>query len=353
MATKKVSQAKANQPALSFIDLAKIKTLPQVRTEFDSASLDELAKSIKQHGMLQPVLLRPEGDSFVVIAGERRLRAAELAGLKAVPALVGEVAEDQAFEMQLVENIQREDLSLADTAAGVLRLYERHQSLKAVAAIVQKSLPWCSKHLAAATKLSYEASWMLTNGRTEDLDLVLTMDQIQKTGKWYPRGMELSEQIGEGKAGRKEARALLATIREEIEADRADKRQAKKDAQQQGLDLDSSTPASAEPPPWSAQEAMNVLHDELIARDHPPAEKLLEGLTREQLVAMADLVKFAWDLGKKAAKDTDVQKMRALWRFADDESSEPMDCAAFILGTASIKLSMLDLIGEFHQLVHG
>jgi ParB/RepB/Spo0J family partition protein len=351
MATKKVSRAKAAQPALSFIDLDKIKTLPQVRTEFNPESIDELAKSLKQHGMLQPVLLRPDGDYFVVIAGERRLRAAELAGLKAVPALVGDVAEDHAVEMQLVENIQREELSLADTAAGVLRLYERHQSLKAVAAIVQKSLPWCSKYLAAATKLSYEAAWMLTQGMTEDLDLVLTMNQIQQTGKWYPRGSALRDKIQDGQAGRKEARALLAQIREEIEQEKADKKAAKKaGAQQPGLDLDGQA-GPKEPPPWDADDELDTLHDLVLQPDHPPVDKLLEALTREQLAAMADVVKSAWDAGKKSAKGTEVQKMRAFWRYLD-VGCDTMQSAAFILGASSVKLNVHDLLKELHHLMH-
>jgi ParB family transcriptional regulator, chromosome partitioning protein len=95
----------------------------QPRTRMDEASLRELAESIKTQGIMQPILVRPLTDSrFEIIAGERRWRAARLAGLTEVPALVRTVADNVALAMALIENIQREDLNPLEQAGGIQRL---------------------------------------------------------------------------------------------------------------------------------------------------------------------------------------------------------------------------------------
>jgi ParB family chromosome partitioning protein len=99
----------------------------QPRKVFDDAHLQELAASIRAQGIIQPVLVRKEGDGFRLIAGERRWRAAQLAGLKEIPALVREATEVQAFEMALVENLQRADLNPMEEAEGYQRLVEEFQ----------------------------------------------------------------------------------------------------------------------------------------------------------------------------------------------------------------------------------
>jgi ParB family chromosome partitioning protein len=97
----------------------------QPRTRFDDARLDELAASIKTQGIIQPLIVRTRVDGgYELIAGERRWRAAQRAGLHEVPAVVRDVAPTQAFEMALVENLQREDLNPLEEAAGYQRLIE-------------------------------------------------------------------------------------------------------------------------------------------------------------------------------------------------------------------------------------
>ncbi|HVZ87805.1 MAG TPA: ParB/RepB/Spo0J family partition protein [Polyangia bacterium] len=98
----------------------------QPRTKFNEARLDELAASIKAQGIIQPLIVRTrttdEGGGYELIAGERRWRAAQRAGLFEVPAVIRDVAPSQAFEMALVENLQREDLNPLEEAAGYERL---------------------------------------------------------------------------------------------------------------------------------------------------------------------------------------------------------------------------------------
>jgi len=97
----------------------------QPRTQMDPATIAELAESIKAQGVIQPILARPLGDGhFEIIAGERRWRAARLAGLDSVPVLVREVRDDLALAMALIENIQREDLNPMEEAAGIQRLID-------------------------------------------------------------------------------------------------------------------------------------------------------------------------------------------------------------------------------------
>ncbi|TMG91746.1 MAG: ParB/RepB/Spo0J family partition protein [Betaproteobacteria bacterium] len=95
----------------------------QPRTKMDDSSLAELAASIRTQGLMQPILVRPMGSNrYEIIAGERRWRAAKIAGLAEVPALVREVPDSSALAMALVENIQREDLNPLEEAGGVQRL---------------------------------------------------------------------------------------------------------------------------------------------------------------------------------------------------------------------------------------
>jgi ParB family transcriptional regulator, chromosome partitioning protein len=97
----------------------------QPRTRMDEGALNELAASIRNQGLMQPILVRPLGDGlYEIIAGERRTRAAALAGLAEVPVLVREVADENAAVMALIENIQREDLNALEEAQGVQRLLD-------------------------------------------------------------------------------------------------------------------------------------------------------------------------------------------------------------------------------------
>ncbi|HEX5748921.1 MAG TPA: ParB/RepB/Spo0J family partition protein [Archangium sp.] len=96
----------------------------QPRRHFDEEKLRELTESIKAQGVLMPVLVRKDGDGYKIIAGERRWRASQLAGLHEIPAIVREVTEVEAFELALVENLQRADLNPMEEAEGYHRLVE-------------------------------------------------------------------------------------------------------------------------------------------------------------------------------------------------------------------------------------
>ena len=105
------------------VDIQIIHSNPfQPRLQMNDEGLEELAESIRIHGVLQPIILRSDGTGYEIVAGERRWRAAQKAGLSTVPAIVEEVNEQKRLEIALIENLQREDLNPLDLAKGIHRL---------------------------------------------------------------------------------------------------------------------------------------------------------------------------------------------------------------------------------------
>jgi ParB family chromosome partitioning protein len=123
------------------IEIARIRPNPnQPRIQFDEGSLGELAESISERGVLQPILLRPDGDDYQIIAGERRWRAAQKARLHVIPAIVREIDESTTAELALIENIQRQDLNALEEAEGYRQLIKAHgHTQDGVGKIVHKS----------------------------------------------------------------------------------------------------------------------------------------------------------------------------------------------------------------------
>ena len=132
--TKKTTK-KTQSPEIS---ISKIKTNQyQPRTTFDEKKLQELSESIKKHGVVQPILVREEGSGFELVAGERRMRASKLAGLKKIPAVITKATDIQSLEIAILENVQREDLNPLEVSKGYQRLkdefgYTQEQVAKSV-----------------------------------------------------------------------------------------------------------------------------------------------------------------------------------------------------------------------------
>lgn len=123
------------------IEVARIRRNPnQPRIHFDEIALEELAQSIRERGVLQPILLRSDAEGYMIIAGERRWRAAQRVQLHTIPAIVRDVDESTIAELALIENIQREDLNPLEEAEGYKQLIEAHgHTQDGVARIVHKS----------------------------------------------------------------------------------------------------------------------------------------------------------------------------------------------------------------------
>ena len=120
----------------------------QPRKKFDDDSIEELATSIKEHGLIQPIIVVKKEDYYMIVAGERRWRAAKLAGINKVPVVIKEYDEREISEIALIENIQRESLNPIEEAEGILSLMEKYDlKQEELAKIVSKSRPYIANSL--------------------------------------------------------------------------------------------------------------------------------------------------------------------------------------------------------------
>ncbi|EWC42322.1 ParB/RepB/Spo0J family partition protein [Pseudomonas stutzeri] len=167
----------AMQEEAAKVDTRELQHLPldliqrgkyQPRRDMDAQALEELAQSIRNHGVMQPIVVRPVGAGrYEIIAGERRWRASQQAGLQSVPALVREVADEAAIAMALIENIQREDLSPIEEAVALQRLQQEFQlTQQQVADAVGKSRVAVS-NLLRLIGLPEEIKTLLSHGDLE------------------------------------------------------------------------------------------------------------------------------------------------------------------------------------------
>lgn len=166
--------------------LTLITTKKQVRTEFedDDNPLQELADDIKARGILQPILVRPiQGGKYELVAGERRVRAAKMAGLKAIPALVKSMTDEEAEEAQFIENIRRKNLTLQEEAQRIQRDLDACGG--DVEAVLQKygkpksGRSWIYK-MRALLNLSEQAQRLISENITADMEVINDVRQIEK-----------------------------------------------------------------------------------------------------------------------------------------------------------------------------
>ena len=140
-----IEKVEARKPELDkeviFVKITRVEpNREQTRKNFDEDSVLELSESIKQHGILQPLLVQDKKDYFEIIAGERRWRAAKMAGMKEIPVIIKKLSDREAVEISLIENIQREDLNPIEEALAFKRLLtEFHLKQDEVAERVSKS----------------------------------------------------------------------------------------------------------------------------------------------------------------------------------------------------------------------
>lgn len=131
------------------ISLKEIKVNPfQPRKIFDEAALNELAESIKEHGVLQPIIVRRKGKSFEIVVGERRFRGSKIAGLSEIPVVVRELTDQQMMEIAILENLQREDLTPIEEAEAYQNLMESlNLTQEQLAFRLGKSRPHIANHI--------------------------------------------------------------------------------------------------------------------------------------------------------------------------------------------------------------
>jgi len=202
----------------------------QPRTKMDQQALAELAASIRSQGLMQPLLVRPvDRDRYELIAGERRWRAAQMAGLDQVPALVREVPDDAALAMALIENIQRENLNPMEEAAGVQRLVDEFKMTHEQAADAVGRSRSATTNLLRLLKLARPVQEMLMEGALEmgHARALLALDgarQIETGKRIAAKGLSVREtealvqQLlrGGAPARRKATDRDLARLEEEV-----------------------------------------------------------------------------------------------------------------------------------------
>lgn len=156
------------------ISVGEIRTNPyQPRKIFDQGALEELAESIKEHGILQPIIVRKAGEKFELVVGERRFRAAKLIKLKEVPAIIKELTDQQMMELAILENLQREDLTPIEEAEAYQKLMEAlNLTQEQLAFRLGKSRPHIANHVRLLAlpqnvrKLISEKELSMGHGRT-------------------------------------------------------------------------------------------------------------------------------------------------------------------------------------------
>jgi len=170
----------------------------QPRKVFQQEALEELAKSIKEHGLVQPIVVRKAGDKFELVAGERRWRAAKLAGLEKIPALIKDFNLQETTEIALIENIQREDLNpLEEASAYQLLLDEFKLTQEELAKKVGKSRPYIAntlRLLSAPTEIQQHViEGKLTAGHARALLPLPPAGQIQLAEKIIKENLSVRE----------------------------------------------------------------------------------------------------------------------------------------------------------------
>ena len=222
----------ARSDALATLPVAAIRPgRYQPRTKMDETALAELAASIRAQGLMQPVLVRPlDRERYELIAGERRWRAAQLAGLHEIPALVREVPDEAALAMALIENIQREDLNPIEEASGLQRLVDEFRMTHEQAADAVGRSRSATTNLLRLLKLAKPVQQMLADGALDmgHARALLALDgarQIEAANRVAARGLSAREtealvaRLARGAGVRKRRRGTdrdLARLEEEV-----------------------------------------------------------------------------------------------------------------------------------------
>lgn len=224
------------------IPLSSISFGPNTRetSGLDAASIKELAESIRERGVMQPITVRRVLTGFEVVAGTRRLMAAGRAGLTTIPAIVIDADEMESLVLNIIENVQRENLNLRETAGAVRQMLAVFGKPADVSRKLGKSKAWVSKHMAITSpSFSQDVKALMDDGSCNDADLLNTLNQIakhQNGGAVLPR---LLKDVAEGRAGRTKVRETLDALK----AMGADEEGAETDEGEEGAE-DAEGPAT-------------------------------------------------------------------------------------------------------------
>lgn len=196
----------------------------QPRRSFDQDALEELAESIKEHGVIQPIIVTPKGEGYQIVAGERRFRASQLAGVAEIPVIVRSMTDQTQLEISLIENIQRRDLNTIETATAYAKLRDQFNlSNEEISKRVHKSIP-AVMNTMRLLKLPAEVVALIAEGQLSEgqvrpligqpVDLILMLVPRIVAEEWTSRKVEqymvnlkkAANETGEKPNGEAEAR---------------------------------------------------------------------------------------------------------------------------------------------------
>ena len=186
-------EAAETHEGIKYIDINNIKpNANQPRKTFDEGKLEELADSIREHGLIQPLVVRKSTNGYEIVAGERRWRAARKIGIKKIPAIVRELSDEENMLLAIIENMQREDLDPIEEAEGISQMIETYGlSQEQVSKSLGKSRPYITNQLRLL-KLPEEIRKMVSDGRLSSghVRALITIDDEEKQIKLAVQAVE-------------------------------------------------------------------------------------------------------------------------------------------------------------------
>ncbi len=341
----------------SLIPLDMIEVKAQIRETFedDENTLEDLAASIKARGVLQPILLRPSAAGYELVAGERRFRAASIAGLDQIPAYIRELTDDEASDAQLAENIHRKNLTQIEEARKIQRDLDSLGSVEAVLDKHQKSRPWLSKMLSLL-QLPEQAKRLVAENVSADVEVINTVKTIEKLDPEKARSLVDDLKATRGKAS---ARDKAAAVKDEVKPSKkaADRKPPStsgimatpKDRSQEeagSVESYSSDPADeSRPVVFSPARVLNDAYMAIYEKGKSP-KAVFEGMTADSKEQVEGWLHTFYDAGKQA-KDVGravIHGFRAGQFASDGENAFAL--VAFLHGADSeAKFSLLNILG--------
>lgn len=336
------------QYSLVMLDMIEVKK--QIRESFEDEenTLHDLAESIKARGVLQPILLRPTPTGYELVAGERRFRAAKMAGLDKIPAYIRELTDEEADDAQLAENIHRKNLTQVEEAKKIQRDLDRLGSVEAVLEKHQKSRAWLSKTLSLLS-LPEQAKRLVTENVSADVEVINLVKTIEKASP--AKAKELVDELKETR-GKANARNLAAKAKDEVKPSKI--ATAAKERDQGGV---KALPATAkgvqsESPQaesFSPGDALAGAYFDIFESGKKPAA-VLEAMAKADKQAVESHLRVFYDAGKQA-KDVGrgvIQGIRKGQFSPDGEGAFAL--VAFLHGADSgAKFSLLNIMGSVKE----
>lgn len=334
----------------SLVLLDDIEVKSQIRESFEDEenTLHDLAESIKARGVLQPILLRPTPSGFELVAGERRFRAAKMAGLEKIPAYIRELTDEEADDAQLAENIHRKNLTQVEEAKKIQRDLDRLGSVEAVLEKHQKSRAWLSKMLSLLN-LPEQAKRLVTENVSADVEVINIVKTIEKTSP--AKAKELVDEL-KGSRGKANARNLATKAKDLVKPSKTPA--APNDRNPGGVKV---SPASAKELQGKQPQAESFIPGDALAKAYfdifesgkkPGA--VLETMTKANKQAIETYLRVFYDAGKQA-KDVGrgvIQGIRRGQFSPDGEGAFAL--VAFLHGADSgAKFSLLNILGSVKE----